>query len=427
MEPILGLLAVGSAIAAAMGGALVSDRRELARMWLKAAKSVGLGQLRARSHVGWPVGVDGRKGRLEVRACSFYHWEARRTSSRVEVRGVTSRMALQSMSAAGRAARDRRVLTGDAAFDAAIVVNGDDAVAAALLDARTRDAIRESFAERIVAEGSKGPIAERGVWLDPGCLVSERVLGDNAEWTATYLDSLLQLAERLQEPDDLPTRLMAGVKDDPVAGVRLGCLRTILREPDPEAKREALGVAIADRSEEVRLQAALEMGSAGRPVLLAVAAGELDDLRSARAIGALRSALPAHEARAILERALRGRRHLTAIACVESLSYRGPEHADVIGWVLATERGALAVAAARALGRAGSRPALVLLREAEERLAGDGALKQAVDEAVAAIRGRLVGAGEGQVSLAGDEPGRVSLAADEAGRVSLPSAADERE
>jgi hypothetical protein len=176
MDPFFGLLALGAAVAIAMGGALVSDRRELARMWLDAGRSVGLGQLRVRSRLGLPVGVEGRKGALDVMASSFYHREARRTSSVVEVRGVTSRMALETMAAAARAARDRRILTGDAGFDAAIVVTGDEAVAAALLDARTRATIRELFAERVVAERDKGPVVERGVWLSPGCLVSERVL-----------------------------------------------------------------------------------------------------------------------------------------------------------------------------------------------------------------------------------------------------------
>jgi hypothetical protein len=405
-------------------GALVSDRRELARMWLEAARSVGLAQLSVRSRVGSRVGVDGWKGALDVRASSFYHFEARRTSSVVEVRGVTSRLALRTAATATRAAVDERILTGDAAFDEEIVVTGDAAVAAALLNASTRDTIREMFAERAVAVRNNRPVVERGVWLDRGCLVSERILGGNAEWAATYLDSLLQLAERLQEPLDLAARLVAGLKDDPVPGARVACLQAILRGPDRDARGNALGIAIADRSEEVRLPAALELGSTGRAVLKAVAASELDDARSARAIAALRAALPADEVRTILNGALRARRHRTAAACIDSLSRRGPEHAEAIGQVLATESGALAAAAARGLGRVGAMPALALLREAEERLPRDRALRQAVAEAVSAIRGRLVGAEEGQVSLAGDEPGRVSLAADEAGRVSMPPAAD---
>ena len=92
----------------------------------------------------------------------------------------------------------------------------------------------------------------------------------------------------------------------------------------------------------------------------------------------------------------------------------------MIGRVLEMERGPLAVAAARALGRVGGTPAIVQLREAEARAPKDAQLRKAAREAIAVIRGRLTGADEGQVSLAGAEPGRVSLATDPGGRVSLP-------
>jgi hypothetical protein len=88
--------------------------------------------------------------------------------------------------------------------------------------------------------------------------------------------------------------------------------------------------------------------------------------------------------------------------------------------VLGAADGPLAAAAARALAGVGSAASIVILREAEQRLPRDRALRRAVADAVAAIRSRLVGAEEGQVSLAGGEPGRVSLPDGESGRVSIP-------
>ena len=179
---------------------------------------------------------------------------------------------------------------------------------------------------------------------------------------------------------------------------------------------------MGDVDEDVRLEAAIELGASGRPALLRIATdARAGDTCAARAIETLRSAFPADQAGTVLAQALGNRRLRTAAACIESLGRRGPDQAEAIGRVLAVEHGELARVAARALGRVGAAPAIVLLHEAVERLPRDRALREAATEATVAIRARLVGAGEGQVSLAGDEPGRVSLARDEAGRVSVPT------
>jgi len=72
-------------------------------------------------------------------------------------------------------------------------------------------------------------------------------------------------------------------------------------------------------------------------------------------------------------------------------------------------------AAAKALGRVGTRNAVAGLREAE----ADKELRSAARQAIAQIRSRLTGAGQGQLSLAEDRTGRLTIAEDESGQLSL--------
>lgn len=420
MEVLVGVVLTFGAGLGVTVAALVAGRRSLAAMWLEAGRAAGLSRLQVRTRAGWPMCVEGSRGPLTVRIRSLYIREVAETATLLEVRGVTSRIALIPVTLASRVARERDVRIGDAAFDEAIVVTGDEAVAAAVLDGRTRELIRELFAPRIVTEFPRVE-ADRGR-LDPGCLVVERMLGNQAVWLASYLEGVLTLAVRLREPSDLASRLLANVQEDTDASVRLTNLRLLLREPDSQARRTALQNAVGDVDEDVRLEAAIELGASGRPALLRIATdARAGDTCAARAIETLRSAFPADQAGTVLAQALGNRRLRTAAACIESLGRRGPDQAEAIGRVLAVEHGELARVAARALGRVGAAPAIVLLHEAVERLPRDRALREAATEATVAIRARLVGAGEGQVSLAGDEPGRVSLARDEAGRVSVPT------
>ena len=75
------------------------------------------------------------------------------------------------------------------------------------------------------------------------------------------------------------------------------------------------------------------------------------------------------------------------------------------------------VAAARALGRAGTVAAVAALREA---MPPHGDLLRSVGrQAIAEIQARLAGAEPGQLSLAGGEAGALSLADGEPGRLSL--------
>jgi hypothetical protein len=108
---------------------------------------------------------------------------------------------------------------------------------------------------------------------------------------------------------------------------------------------------------------------------------------------------------------------LTARACLEALGQRGrPEAEGLLLEALRSEEAPVSVAAAQALGRAGTVTAVAPLLEAAERSAD---LRSAARQAIAGIQARLAGAEPGQLSLAGGEAGALSLADGEPGHLSL--------
>ncbi len=140
--------------------------------------------------------------------------------------------------------------------------------------------------------------------------------------------------------------------------------------PKHPATRETLLAARQDTSEEVRLRAAMALGDEGRDTLVdLVARVGTGDSCAARAIVALGEHLPEELAQATLRRALGGaRRPQTAQACLEALGRPGRAAAE--GLLLEALRGddlPVSVAAAQALGRAGTVAAVAPLREAAER------------------------------------------------------------
>jgi HEAT repeat protein len=196
----------------------------------------------------------------------------------------------------------------------------------------------------------------------------------------------------------------------------------------------------------------MALGPEGRDVLLGIASGEgAPDETTARAVALLAEDLTMEEAARLLRNALRTRRLATAKECIVVAGRRGGRAAvEVLGRVLAVEKGATAWAAARALamtrdpsaevpllralrdgprdlrlaaavalGAAGTAAAVAPLREAES---GDAEMRRAARQAVAEIQARAVGAAPGQLSLTGGEAGQLSLASDEEGRLSLAEA-----
>jgi hypothetical protein len=421
VDPILGAF-VASFGAAGLGALWLGarNRRSLVQVWMEVARLAGLEEVRLRTLAGWPTRVEARRGPLRVTLDATYNHAAERACTRVDIFGLSTEIGLWPQGQFPGVPRARDVAVGDGEFDSAIVVTGPPVLASALLREPVRRLVREMFAAR-VSQRDAGAVAESDIRVARGRLVASRVVGDQPEWIADHLGRLLALAEALRPVIDPGTRLAANARDDPEAGVRRTCLRRLASEyPGRPATMAALRQALADEDESVQVDAAIELGAEARPTLLEIATREWSsDECAARAVRELRSALPTEQARATLSLALRTRRTQTAEACLDSLSHRGPEQAEVLERVLGLTDGPLAAAAARALGHVGSAPAIVRLREAQARLAGDAALRRATREAIDAIRARLVGADAGQLALSAPEPGRVSLADESQGRLSL--------
>ncbi len=220
----------------------------------------------------------------------------------------------------------------------------------------------------------------------------------------------------------MAARIASNLRAEPEAGARLRGVLMLSREfPRHAATREALLAAREDASEEVRLRAGMALGEEGRGTLVdLVARAGTDDSCAARAIAALGDRLPAEQAEAALRRALgEAGRPQTAQACLEALGRLGrPEHERLLLEALRSDDLPVSIAAARALGRAGTVAAVPPLREATSP-GVPGELRSAARQAIAEIQARLTGAEPGQLSLAGGEAGALSLADGEPGRLSL--------
>ena len=260
------------------------------------------------------------------------------------------------------------------------------------------------------------------------------------------LSLLLDLRRRLASPLHIPRRLAENARHDRVPGARLHNLLLLLEElPEAPETAEAIEAVRSDPSPEVRLRAAIELGTKtrGRDILIALAKEMEEDAISAKALSYVDEFLSFEDKRDLLEKALRQNRRQTARTCLERL---GSDGVGVLSKVLEQDHGDLAPVAAKALGDTGSPAAEPPLIRALDRdqpelqvavaealaLVGSAAsvlpLQEATDrlpqvrkaarEAIAAIQSRLQGASPGQLSLAATEAGQLSLA-NEAGQLSL--------
>ncbi|HEX9189715.1 MAG TPA: HEAT repeat domain-containing protein, partial [Vicinamibacteria bacterium] len=257
--------------------------------------------------------------------------------------------------------------------------------------------------------------------------VKESGFSRNRERVPEILAAVLDVARRLVAPADVPARLAANLAEETEPGARLASLLALAREfPQHPATREALLAARADASEEVRLRAGIALREEGRETLTELVRGAgTSDACAARAVAALDERLPADLATGTLRRALGGAgRPLTARACLEALGRLGlPDHEGLLLGALAAEDREVSLAAARALGQAGTVAAVVSLQESAER---GGEHRRAARQAIAEIQARLTGAAPGQLTLAGGEAGALSLADGEPGRLSLAMGEPER-
>ncbi len=332
----------------------------------------------------------------------------------------------------------RELEVGDELFDERFHIEGPMRLLSALLDAEMR---------RLLVSVK----AENRLEISRGELRLEASDGDLPE----VLPLLLDISRRLAQRIDPVQRLAENARQDPEPRVRLRNLLLLACEtPGAPGAVEALRAACSDASPQIRLRAALELGSRGRDVLIELAESLVDDVCAAQAVSRLSRDLPFERTQAILAGALDRRLLQTARACLEALGKSGdPAAVEALARVMAAEGGTLAAAAALALGATGSpaaEPPLLLalqredtrvaaadalarvgtvaavppLEEAAQRDPEDQDLRRATRQAIAEIQSRLQGASPGQLSLAEAEAGQLSLAEAEEGRLSLaPDAA----
>jgi hypothetical protein len=331
------------------------------------------------------------------------------------------------------------------------------------LDAETRRVLSPLIEGKIAARRAPGSSVGASVVIRPGSIVATFEEKEANQLLQQHFKSVLQTlceaADRLQPPAGLVSRIAENARADPEWRARLANLRMLLRQyPRHPVTAGALERACHDQRQEVRLEAALALSiGKAEPTLLEIAADELaPDALAGRAVAALGERPPRDRVPAILDHALRTRRHEVAGACLELLGRRGGvEVVEPLAKVLALEKGELAaiaahalgasrttsaespllrallsharnirVASAQALAEVGSAAAVLPLKEAAERDPGDASLRKATREAIAAIQARLGGATPGQLSLAEGDAGQLSLAdEDPHGRVSIADAA----
>jgi hypothetical protein len=429
VEPLFGL--VVAAIAASVAYLVSSERKRAhLRIWGEAARRAGLtGVEEAEGGIFEGEFVAGLAGPLHVRL-EAYRAGKYENGTKIVVTGLGHGAGGLSLRREGlstafekRFIGEREIEVGDPGFDAEYYVQGQAPLAVALLDRETRRRLGSLMRGRVAVAGRE-PI-EVDPSLSDGVLevqVKESGFSGNRERVPEILGAVLEVARLLVRPADVAARIAANLRDEPGPGARLRGVLTLAREfHQHPATREALLAAREDPSPEVRLRAASFLGEEGRATLLAlVEATGTDDACAARAVAELGERLPAERAAAALRRALGGAgRPQTAQACLEALGRLGrPEHEGLLLEALGSDDPAVSIAAARALGRAGTVAAVPALREATS--AGvRGELRSAARQAIAEIQARLTGAEPGQLSLAGGEAGALSLADGEPGRLSL--------
>ena len=336
------------------------------------------------------------------------------------IRGVDPHIRLGTT---GRTTGDVEV--GHLGFDQQFNVQGATAMVRARLDGPTRDALLE------LARGAlrEGQLAVADGQLRAVVPPSRRVsLTDPTDETVPLL---AQVAHRLADPIDEAAELAKNVRQDPVSGVRVLSLKTLLREyPKHAFVGPLLREATQDADAEVRFEVGTALGLEGVATLNAlVADASVEDDLAARAAAALGPRIDASTARVTLRQemaASRARQRLAAArACAAALGTHGDPQDEPLLLALLTEQRdeALRLAAARALGRVGSANAVPPLTDLGD--SGSADLRRAGREAIATIQSRLRGATPGQLSLDPGSAGQIALADDAAGRLSEASAKDE--
>lgn len=328
------------------------------------------------------------------------------------VRGLDPTFKLRSI---GRTTGDVEV--GHRGFDHQFRLEGLTSMVRARLDEATRDALLELV---------RGPL--RGGQLTVAYGQLRAVVPDAFRFpdgtTHDTIPRLARVARRLAERVDAIAELTRSARQDSLSGVRVLCLRTLVREHAQHASvvGPLLRDAAADPDPEVRFEAATALGPDGLAVLNALVADtSVEDELAARAAESLGPKLDLELARATLRREsgrpVANRRASVARACAAALGRAGDpqDEALLLEVVKDQHDDALRLSAVRALGQAGTALAVPTLTELTN--ASEGLLRRAAREAIATIQSRLQGATPGQLSL---DPGtgEMALTDESAGRIS---------
>jgi hypothetical protein len=366
--------------------------------WVRIAREAGVTHLVEGGRTF--AGRDGGLG-VEVEMVT----EEQAVVARIQVSGLAPEIAIVRNGLGGR-----DLLVGDPSFDADLAASSSNAlVARALLDAATRDHLREAFAA--------GRVSSVGAGTLKASLTRE--IGRSNRFDTETFRALLDLAHRLEPVDDAEERLVRVAGADPQAVVRARAIATLVEcAPGLGPTRAAVRGGLLDAAPIVRLWAARAGEDEGVSVLQALATDpDGDDAIGAEAVAALGTRLPVGPACEAVVRAAGGRRLRTGEAAVEILAGLGGAAVErALVAALDASTSSFAEAAARALGRCGGVAVIPDLARAEGRR---GSICRAAREAIAAIQSRLTGASPGQVALADGDAGELSVVDATDGRVSL--------
>jgi hypothetical protein len=309
--------------------------------------------------------------------------------------------------------------TGDPDFDERVCLGGAEAHALALMDHGARRA-----ALALVGEYG-GAVADGWLYCDVRDAMPEAsALVARVRW-------LVDLASRLVAPADMPTRLSANARQDPVPGVRLRNLKVLVERWAAHPQAEiACRAALGDADTEIRLQAAAALGADGVSVLSSLALGtSVVDAVAAKAASLALTRMTPDDARVLFEKLAVQGRHGVLVPAIETVAGRGVLAAtDALVRLLSTDTAAVRLAAVRALAAVGTVTAIGSLHAVVAAHTLDFDLRRAASAAIAAIQSRVEGGEPGQLSLAAEgEAGRVSLSGQGTpeGQVSLAGRGDE--
>ena len=330
------------------------------------------------------------------------------------------------------------VATGDASFDDRVVARGDPVVIAAFFTA----SMRRSILRATTGGGSfEGGILSLDLPEPPR----------SATALVSAIRRALALARRMTTPRDLAASLATNARRDTVPAVRLNCLEQLC-ESFPKSSTRIVRAALRDPDPGVRLRAATVLPEEGRRQLLGLARGfRLDETIQAGAIAALNRP-PVRAMRLVLGKAIKLGEEQVALEAISALGRSGSRKALVplarhtkspsvairvaaIRALSATRQTEAQVAlvsslgstlseareaAAEGLGNLGTVNAVAPLRAAVDAHPLDLGLRRAVSRAIASIQARATGAEPGQLSLAVDAgTGALSLTDSESGQLSL--------